>query len=163
MLANLSEKFGVEANNAKLVNAAINSGNTWALSCAAEFMHIYSDSPDKLPELVKQVFDILDMWITIENSIHMLSIHERDALQDDNAQMRFDGFDGNHETTAMGIAEFAIRKLGKFSWFKDRDVNAHSQRLPSYIRMLSVYKPINQTIQDRLLNKDQLRAVLLVS
>lgn len=159
MLANLNEKCGIDTEQAKLVNRAIVTGNTWALSVAPEFGHINGDTPEPLPKNVEFVYEVLGMWNILEHSIAQLTQEQRDELNK-GYRLAFDGFDGNNETELMGIVQFITGDLKKFQGFHGRYVNSHAPRRDDYLDMLRVYKPIYKAAHDSTLGFDDLKTIL---
>ncbi len=64
----------------------------------------------------KEVLNILDMFSALERSYRQLA--EKPAGVDER-DVRFHGFDGNHETDQLGYALFLIEKEGKWQELAD--------------------------------------------
>ena len=60
----------------------------------------------------------------------------------------------------MLIAEFLINELNRFSSFKGRDLNSHSERLDIYRRMLAVFLPMRQKLMGGELTGAQITAIM---
>ena len=135
------------------IEDAILKDYTWSISFR------YNGIPfenDELPDIVKEVMDILDMWSLIERSYERLDDEDKSILLEEvglsETQLSFKGFDGNNEPQ-FGIANFLIHKLSLFSDFSNRDINAHLPTIDMHRRMLVVFnriKPENGLIDDHL-------------
>jgi uncharacterized protein YfbU (UPF0304 family) len=60
----------------------------------------------------------------------------------------------------LGIANFFVEKLERFSSFDGRDMNSHWPSLDTYRRMLRVFDPMRRTLIGRTLTADELIAIL---
>lgn len=122
--------------------------------------HDHVDDPRELDHVV----DVLDMWEWLELSHEQLSAAERKRVATEAAtfgkDVRFRGFDGNAESSQMGIARFLIEKLERFTRFKGRDLNAHHETFTQYRRMLKVFLPMRETLMGGRLTADQIIAVV---
>ena len=57
------------------------------------------------------------------------------------------GFDGNHEVEYLGAARFLIDELDRFSRFKGRGLNSHSQlSVQRYRQMFRVFEPLRASV-----------------
>jgi uncharacterized protein len=54
------------------------------------------------------------------------------------------GFDGNNESDLLGIARLLVDHMGRWSRFKDRDLNSHMPRRGTYERMLQAFEPMKE-------------------
>ncbi|MFJ1226971.1 YfbU family protein [Yersinia enterocolitica] len=165
MLSEIYEKLGINGGDKidpDFVKEAIYSDNTWAFEW--KYSGIFSDTTDHNPPEVTEVVDILDMWDFIEMSYEELSTAEKSELavkaEPFGKNVRFKGFDGNNETEHLGIADFLINKLDRFSRFEGRDLNSHAQSLAVYARMNKVFEPIRKDLDGRDLDVDELAAIL---
>lgn len=159
MLADLHEKLGIEPETAKLINSAIHTDNTWALTW--QLQGIPQDNPAPNPPEVTEVVNYLDMWSFIEGAIDKLSPDEKKEVDNScHSRTSFPGFDGNNEGTHYSIAKFLVRDMGRFSEFSERDLNSHHETLSRSARMYDVFKPIRDTLVMKALSKDQLIAIL---
>lgn len=160
MLANLNEKCGIDTEQAKLVNRAILTDNTWALSVAPEFGHINGDSAEPLPKNVEFVYEVLSMWHMLEHAIGQLTQEQRDELKAAPYHLEFDGFDVNNENDLKGATDFIINDLKKFQGFNGRYLNSHYPRRDHYIDMLKAYKPLYKVSVDGVLGFEEIKKVL---
>jgi len=140
---------------------AIYGGHYWGLAWKySGLFHRHEDGAKNVSEVV----DVLDMWSFIESSYAALSAKDKGRVEKEAAPFgknpRFPGFDGNNETEHMGIANFLIEKLERFSSFAGRDLNSHWQSLDTYRRMLRVFDPIRRTLIGRTLTADEFIAIL---
>ncbi len=165
MLSEIYEKLGISGGNnidPNFIKEAIYSDNTWALDW--KYSGIFYDKTDPNPPEVTKVVDILDMWDFIEMSYDELSTAEKSELavkaEPFGKNVRFKGFDGNNETEHLGIADFLINKLDRFSRFKGRDLNSHAPSLAIHARMYKVFEPIRNDLDGRGLDVDELAAIL---
>jgi len=100
----------------------------------------------------KLVWDILNMFRVLSTSIDRLSVADRATLGDDNEhRLRFGGFDLNdsREGRLLGYVRYLV-DTDRWTEIKPQlaeigdDGNSHGRRLPSYERMLAVYRPIHE-------------------
>ncbi|WP_332304692.1 MULTISPECIES: YfbU family protein [Rhizobium/Agrobacterium group] len=142
LLALADQKDGKEEIDLDFIRSAIFNGHSWALSW--QYPGIATEETEE--SIVKETADILGMWSYIEHSVKKLPSAEQDQLAK-NAHpydLTFSGFDGNHDKH-HSVASFLINNMDRFSEFKGRSLNSHSQMsLPSYRRMLPAY---NEEVQ----------------
>jgi uncharacterized protein YfbU (UPF0304 family) len=104
------------------------------------------------------------MWSFIERSYAELSAPDKARVAQEAEPFgkgpRFRGFDGNNETEHMGIANFPILKLNRFSDFAGRDLNAHMPTLDMYRRMFLVFEPMRRSLMGRNLSAGELVELL---
>lgn len=90
-------------------------------------------------EQCREVLDILDMYRSITFSWQRLN--EGKEIPD---QLKFRGFDGNHETELMGYVQYFIIELGRYeelAYGKEHPYfNSHRRMLDKYRRMLEIWK-----------------------
>ncbi len=120
---------------------------------AGEYDTVFGAMQPELPRSeCKLVWDILDMFRMVSASIDRLSADERAALGDDNeSRLRFGGFDLNdsREGRLLGYVRHLV-DTDRWTEIKPRlaeigdNGNSHSQRLPSYERMLAVCMSIHK-------------------
>lgn len=117
-----------------------------------------------VPEVVKEVIDILDMWSSIEHSVAKLDESQRARLEREAAPFgqspKFMGFDGNSETQHMSTAAFFVNQLDRFTEFKGRDFNSHMPVVDSYKRMLQPYLAVRNKLAHGPLEVDDLVTIL---
>lgn len=148
MLCEIYDKLGVDGEvDPDFIRSAIFSNNIWSIPW--KYVGIPFEEQDT-PEVVKEVFDVLDMWSMIERSYEHLSEEEKAWVKREAAPFgkypRFPGFDGNNESEYMGTASFVVNDLDRYEDFKKRDFNSHCPSIDSYRRMLSVFQPIAKTL-----------------
>lgn len=162
MLADIHEKLGINAEQAKLIQQAIYTDNTWALSW--ELKSIVGDSEDVTPPNVQFVVDVCEMWSIIEDAYEKFDESQKALLETMadpfGKHVNFTGFDGNNEFELLGIASFLVNDMGRFNRFKGRDLNSHHQSVSSYKRMLGEFFKIRPTISNRRLSVEEMAAVL---
>jgi len=143
------------------VEAALHGGHLWGLEW--EYSGIFHRHVDP-PAVVSDVVNILDMWEAIEEGFEELAKEEKSRVEKEvepfGKDPRFSGFDGNNETTHMGVARFFIDDLKRFSRFKGRALNSHMPSLEMYRRMFAVYAPMRKTLMGGHLTSSQIIALL---
>lgn len=148
-------------NDAGFTLDAIDGGHYWAFKW--QYPGLFHDHSDR-PEVVSEVTSILEMWTQIEWGYEELGENDRRRIEVEaepfGNQVRFEGFDGNEETSYLNITRFLIKKLGRFKWFKERDLNTHWPVLPAYRRMLRVYEPMKLLLHGGRLGVDPIVALL---
>jgi uncharacterized protein YfbU (UPF0304 family) len=140
---------------------AIYGGHYWGLSWRySGIFHGHQDSRRSLSEVV----DILDMWSLIESGYAALTAKDKARVEKEaepfGKNPRFRGFDGNNESEHMGIANFLISKLERFSSFEGRDLNSHMPSLETYQRMLRVFEPMRRNLMGRELGVGEIIEIL---
>ena len=105
--------------------------------------------------------DILDMWHHIEGRYGRLSPDEKDKV--DSAihphEAKFRGFDGNNEVQ-FGIARCLVGDMGRWTGFKDRDLNSHSPSIDRHRRMLNMFRPRRTSLSEDPLSQQELVELL---
>jgi len=143
------------------VAEVILGGHYWAPKW--EMPGLYHDHEDD-PTEVRFVVDVLDMWSFIESAFAKLTKKDKDRIEKEvgpiGRSVKFIGFDGNNETTLMGIALFFVNKMGRFSLFHGRDMNSHTPMASNYRRMLSVFGPMRAGLVGTDLSARQIIAIL---
>jgi uncharacterized protein YfbU (UPF0304 family) len=100
------------------------------------------------------VYSVLDLFTYLQHSYQGLPLDQRAAT--DEADLRFDGFDGNNESRLMAFARFNIEQLGKWSSLKIRDFNSHMPMREIYERMLQAAPKIHP---ERGYSAEQIKAI----
>jgi uncharacterized protein YfbU (UPF0304 family) len=162
MMRDLYRHLGVEVDDGMdidFISDAILRGESWALRW--QMPGLFPDQENQIQD-AREVATILTMWDVIEHSVQALPKKERDRLAKGHGPLKFDGFDGNHETRQFGIAQFLVERMGRFKNFKERYMNSHSARLGRYRRMLAVYEPLMRDVGGRELGCEQLEQILKV-
>jgi hypothetical protein len=123
MLSEIYEKLKIEGEvDPEFVRKAIFDESTWAL--AWKYLGIVGSGSESTPSVVK---DVLEMWELLEHSYNRLQATDREKVKAETKpsgyDVRFSGFDGNHETEYMAAARVLINDLDRFSLFKGRDLN----------------------------------------
>jgi|TARA_R110000782_G_scaffold82779_14_gene162656 uncharacterized protein YfbU (UPF0304 family) len=125
------------------VEAAFHGGRYWGLEW--EYSGIFHGHEDS-EKTVREVVDVLDMWRLIERSHAKLSKKDKERVEKEaepyGRKVEFQGFDGNDESEHMGVADFMINKLNRFSEFKNRELNSHSFKIDGYRCMVRTFKPM---------------------
>ena len=127
------------------VAETIYGGHYWAPTWKMPgLFHTDTDRPAD----VTLVVDTLTMWDFIEGIIEQLTPEETERLKAANhGQLpKFSGFDGNNESSLIGIASFFVEKMDRFSRFKKRDFNSHAPTADHYSRMSKAFAQIRPTL-----------------
>ena len=135
----------------------IYGGHYWApIWDMTGLFHEYQDRPQD----VKFVCDALEMWSFIEEGYEKLSTEDRTQLDKDVGYVQFIGFDGNNESSHLGIARFFIEKMNRFSRFNGRELNSHCPVAPRYKRMLEIFEPMRKSLVGVRLSANQIAQIL---
>ena len=162
MLCEIFQKLELSKGfNSQFIEAAIGSGNTWAI----EFEYSGIDFEDtELPELVSDVFDYIQMWELIEISYSRLTPEEKKSLEESvdylDKSAKFPGFSELSEAPYLNVAQFIIKEMGRYTLFKDRDLDCHFPVVHQYNRMMEVYNSVNDLSHTNPLDLSQLVAIL---
>lgn len=139
----------------------IYGGHYWAAQW--DLSGLFTDYEDD-PRDVTLVVNVLDMWRFIEYGYGKLSKRDKERVEKEagpfGKSVKFTGFDGNNETSHMGIARFLVNKMGRWSMFKGRELNSHFPTLDTYRRMLAVFEPMRAGLVGAELSADQLIQIL---
>jgi uncharacterized protein YfbU (UPF0304 family) len=125
-----------------LIREAITGGHFWALEL--EMSGVFSPT-EGVPENVRTVMDVLEMWEAIERGFERLSDSEKEQIEKEVSRHgknpQFRGFDGNSVTESEynSIAHILVDKLGRYEYFKGREFNSHLPMLDQYKKMLPVF------------------------
>jgi hypothetical protein len=143
------------------VGEVIWGGHYWAPKWEMQgLFHDYEDDPQD----VRFVVDVLDMWVFIERAYEKLSKKDKERVEKEadpfGKYVQFAGFDGNNESSCLGIARFLIEKMNRFSQFKGRELNSHAPTFAVYRRMLSVFEPMRAKLVGTELGANQLIQIL---
>jgi uncharacterized protein len=158
-LMRTSKHAGIDKDQVALIQKAILGGHYWALPWAMSgVFNTHADSPSD----VEFVVNVLDMWTFIERAYANLSLENKERVKTESGRSspQFFGFDGNHESTLMGIAQFMVRDLVRFSQFKNHEFNSHMPVRDSYARMYALFEPLRKTLVGRELSADELVTIL---
>ena len=150
----LKIKDGVDA---EFVSEVIYGGHYWAPKWEMQgLFHDYEDNPRD----VSFVVDVLDMWSFLEEAYEKLSVEDKEHVKKEadpfGEYVQFVGFDGNNETSNMGIARFLIEQMNRFSRFKGRGLNSHCPTVARYKQMLVQFEPMRIGLVGRRLDANQI-------
>lgn len=164
MMVDLYKSLKVKGDiNPAFLAEVIYGGHYWAPKW--DMQGVFHDHIDN-PKDLKYVVDVLEMWSFIEHSFNRLSASEQESILANTgrgkAKVQFQGFDGNEEANQMSIAKFLIEVMGRFSQFKDRELNTHCPTYSQYSQMLEKFLSIRQSLAGGLLNTKQLISLLEV-
>lgn len=163
MLSEIHESLKIKDGiDPKFVRNAIYDESLWSI--AWKYPGIIRSDENSTPPVVREVLDILEMWELLEFSYDQLQSADKERVKAEanlfGHDLRFRGFDGNHETEHLGAARVLIDDLDRFSTFKGRDLNSHMPSLDRYARMLGVYLPIRHSHSTNTLNAEQIIQIL---
>lgn len=143
------------------ISDVIWGGHYWAAKW--DMQGVFNDYEDDIRD-VRSVVDILEMWRFIEHAYKNLSKKDKDRIEKEaepfGKHVKFMGFDGNNESSHLGIATFFVEKMGRWSQFKGRELNSHMPILGAYRRMVAVFKPMRTELVGAELDADQLIQIL---
>lgn len=122
---------------------------------ALHYAWINDRIPDGLTvEQCTEVLEILEMYRSL-----LFSFQENSSSKEVPQRLKFEGFDGNHETALMGYVQYFVIELKRFeelTYGKEFPTfNSHRPMLEKYRRMLSVWRDF-----DFFLSEDQIESVL---
>jgi uncharacterized protein YfbU (UPF0304 family) len=123
--------------------------------------HIHDDSETVSEEESKEVWDTMDMFLSIDRTIENLNLPE---LHKEHFT-RFSGYDGNNESKYMAFASFTVERMQRFTHLpleEDGYFNSHMPTRPIYLRMLKVWRGIPYDGRFPM-NKERLLQVLEVA
>ena len=149
MMSELFKHIGVEDHEASphFLADVIFGGHYWAPKW--DMQGLFHDHVDN-PREVSHVVNVLDMWNFIESVYERLSPADKAQIERDaepfGKHVKFDGFDGNNESSQMGIARFLIKEMKRFGRFKDRELNSHFPTYARYRHMLELFEPMRKTL-----------------
>lgn len=109
-------------------------GYTYLYDLATE--HFHEDMPE---ELAQEVIDILDLHRALMFSVQDLPDAEKGALPE---KVKFEGFDGNNESSHLVFARFYCEKLGRFNELSI--VNSHGKTLDRYQAQLKAWNRLGK-------------------
>ncbi|MBX8484037.1 YfbU family protein [Pseudomonas cichorii] len=146
LLADIHEKLGVQGSvDPGFVRRAVNENQGWALKW--RYPGIFEDSGEN-PAEVGYVADVLEMWSVLESSFETLGATDRKKLEKAagpfGREVRFPGFDGNHEYKHLAIARIFVNDLDRWSEFNGRIPNSHTNTEGRYRRMLTEFTEIRE-------------------
>lgn len=144
----------------KFVLESIYSGQTWSIEWQYPGLFGAEDPPK---QQVTETCDVLDMWNILETSYEKLTKEDKDRVASEaeifGKNPRFRGFDGNNERH-YGIARHLVDNLGRFEYFKGRELNSHSPSIELYRRMLEVFEQGRPLLGDRRMSANEIIEVL---
>jgi uncharacterized protein len=150
MMGELFEHLGVEGDtDAEFVSKVIFGGHYWALPWQKPgVFHGHEDKPGAL----RYVMNVMDMWDRLERGFERLPKADRArVLKEANRKsVKFYGFDGNTEAEELGIAQFLVDEMGRWSRFEGRELNAHMPTRAIYARMLQAFEAMRDIEADDL-------------
>lgn len=162
MMRDVYKHFKIQGEiDSEFVSDVIHGGHYWAPKWdMSGLYHDYEDSPAD----VSFVGDVLDMWSFIEEAYEKLSVEDKEYIKKEvgplGEHVQFIGFDGNNETSNMGIARFLIEKMNRFTRFKGRGLNSHSPTKGRYKQMLVEFLPMRAGLVGRGLSANQIVQIM---
>lgn len=166
LLCDIHKALGIKDSfNPEIIEEAIHSDNTWALSWKYQVLNDGSPTPQH----VKLVVDTLDMFDILKYTYSRFSEEDKEEVASAVPHFRgedsleFPGFDGNNETDFMSVGAM-LKLMGKFrdTGF-DLTKNSHSPYVETYRRMLGVFLSAraNDWTHDVGISKESFITVLL--
>jgi uncharacterized protein len=148
MLCDLQKATGVRGNyDPELIQASLFGGHMWSLRW--EYHHLFEAEEDGY-SIVEHVTDVLDMWWFIEAAYKKLSPKDKKALEEavpyGGKNPQFSGYDGNNETTYMGVVQHLVGRMGRFLDLQGRSFNSHTRKVAQYSAMLRVFLPLREKL-----------------
>jgi uncharacterized protein len=141
----------------------IYGGHYWAPKW--EMPRAFHDHVDH-PRDVKHVVDVLDMWSFIEEAYAKFTVEQREQIAEDvgplGSHVAFHGFDGNHESSQLGIALFLIEEMERFQRFKGRALNSHHPTYERYLGMVDLFEVMRAKLIGHGLSVQQVITLLKV-
>ncbi|MDA5564354.1 YfbU family protein [Cobetia sp. MMG027] len=125
------------------IKEAIFSNNTWAIPWRFPGIEFSNNEP---PEYIRELFDILDMWSSIENKQKKLGTEKTHKILINNEikpiEAEFIGFSSMNEGEYITATRFIIEELERFTQFKGRYLVSQWDTLSRYRRMLKIFENI---------------------
>lgn len=109
-------------------------GYTYLYDMATE--HFHEDMPE---ETAQEVIDILDLHRALTFSVKDLPEAEKGDLPE---KVKFEGFDGNNESSHLLFAQFYCEKMGRHKEL--RIVNSHCKTLDRYRAQLKAWDQLGK-------------------
>jgi len=163
MLRDLSKQLKLKSGeiDPDFIAEVIFGGHSWGLEWQySGIFHRHEDAK----AVVSEVVNILDMWSFLESGYQKLSKKDKARVAAEaepvGKHVVFTGFDGNNESEHIGVARFLIEQLGRFTYFKGRELNAHMPSIAAYRRMVAVFEPIRRKLTGRDLTADEIIGIL---
>jgi uncharacterized protein len=123
----------------------IEKGYTLAYDEVAE--NIWPEMPETA---CREVMDILDMYRILQVSYEKLE--DKTGINPEG--IRFQGFDGNHESQQLGYAEFLTKVQGRWDELQNDVYNNHGKMsIQNYRAMLTTFHRIDEALA---LTKEQI-------
>lgn len=162
MMRDLYKKLKVEGEiDVDFIAEVIWGGHYWAPKW--EMPGLFHGEEDD-PNDVHFVVEVLNMWSFFERAYDRLDDAAKARIEEEakpfGRDVRFDGFDGNNETSLMAIARFLVNKMERFEEFQKRELNSHFPSVDMHKRMLAVFKPMQKSLFGRDLTVDQIIRIL---
>jgi hypothetical protein len=163
MMRDLYKKLKIDDGeiDTDFIAEVIWGGHYWAPKW--EMQRLFHGEEDD-PNDVRFVVDVLNMWSFLERAYNRLDEAAKARVEEEakpfGRDVRFEGFDGNNETSLMSIARFLVNKMGRFEEFQKRELNSHFPSVDMHKRMLAVFKPMQKSLLGRDLSVDQIIRIL---
>ena len=144
------------------VEAALSGGHYWAFE--RKYPDMFTGRP-RSPELVDEVFNMLEMWVVLEHHYERLDEADKDRVTSEaepfGTNVMFLGFYANEESSHQSVARFLIEHLKFFPRFEGRDLASNRPVVDWYRRMLRAYEPMRETLLGRDLSVREIVSLLL--
>lgn len=146
LLRDIAKHLKVDTEtNVDFMADAIYGGHYWGP--VWEMSGLFHQQADR-PADVSFVVDVLDVWSFVEERLDKATPEELETVKAAHYGHvpNFSGFDGNEESELLSIARFLVEKMNRFSRFKGRGFDSHTQVAPRYRRMVGQFKAIRPTL-----------------
>lgn len=135
----LETLYPTEADEFAVQREAIEQGYSFIYEMGMD--HILDGDDAMTPDESKEVWESMDMFLSIDRTIQDLGLEE---LHNEHFT-RFRGYDGNNESKFMGFAAFTIERLGRFTHLPLKEeiyFNSHMPTRQIYGKMLTEWRKI---------------------
>ncbi len=135
----LEALYPQEAGELAVQREAIEEGYSFVYDMGMD--HILDGKDAMTPEESKEVWEVMDMFLSIDRTIKNLNLEH---LHDEHST-RFRGYDGNNESKFMGFAAFTVERLKRFTHLplnEELYFNSHAPMRQTYNRMLVEWRKI---------------------
>lgn len=129
-----------EADELAVQREAVEQGYSFVYDMGMD--HILDGNDAMTPEESKEVWEAMDMFLSIDRTIQDLGLED---LHKEHFT-RFRGYDGNNESKFMGFAAFTVERLGRFTHLPLKEelyFNSHMPTRQIYERMLIEWRKID--------------------
>ncbi len=165
MLCDLAKRPRQRVLDFDFIRRAVLNDDLWALN--RKYLDWDLDAP--MPPEVERVYNILEMWESIEMAYERLDEAEQERVRNESYMLdgpRFPGFFGAgrlawtvpeyRRINEVRIARIFIEEIGQFERFKVDDRYISSDVRIGYDRMFAAWRPINEEMWKKVREKKAL-------